>query len=196
MKKIYLYGIIAVLLIAIAYPHLLPSPDESIARADIAQDRLPATESESEILLDGEQVAIDPTQSEIMFEGFKPGGSHVGTFEDWEGYFVVEDGEIIGLYGLIQVDSVKTDNERVDAHLKNDDFFDVPNYPTIEFTGTLENGVMSGPLTFHGRTHDISFPVTLGEESLQAEFVLDTTPFEFKYTGVNKEVTIGFDFAA
>lgn len=195
MKKIYLYGIIAVLLIAIAYPYVFPSPDESIARADITQDTLPATGSDSEVIPEGSQIAIDQEKSEISFEGFKPGGSHVGTFEEWDGSFYLSDEEIVGISGVIQVASVKTDNARVDAHLQNDDFFDVENYPTIAFTGVIEDSHMTGPLTFHGVTHEVTFPVTVSEDRVQADFVLDTTPFNFKYTGVNKEVTIMFDFS-
>jgi polyisoprenoid-binding protein YceI len=61
------------------------------------------------------------------------------------------------------VNSVNTDNEKRDAHLKSPDFFDVAKYGTLSFKSksfTQANGKnykLSGDLTIHG----ITKPVTL-----------------------------------
>lgn len=63
----------------------------------------------------------------------------------------------------IDVNSINTDNEMRDKHLKSADFFDVEKYPTITFKSTSikkaggNKYTLTGDLTFHGVTK----PVTL-----------------------------------
>lgn len=58
----------------------------------------------------------------------------------------------------IPVNSINTDNEKRDAHLKNKDFFDTKNYPNITFVGKSFKKVKGkkyqvvGDLTMHGVT--------------------------------------------
>ncbi|MFN9801399.1 MAG: YceI family protein, partial [Bacteroidota bacterium] len=65
------------------------------------------------------------------------------------------------------INSVNTNNEQRDGHLKSADFFDAANFPKITFASTRlekkdeENFVLHGDLTIRG----VSKPV-----SLQAEF--------------------------
>lgn len=148
-----------------------------------------------------EEVPINKAKSSFKFEGFKPGKSHIGEFMEWEGTLFTVDGKIVGAEGFIQADSVKTDNEGLDGHLKTADFFDVKVYPTIEF----KNGVvdysgpqpqMSGMLKFHGVENEVSFPVEVTDTTLSANFLLDTTPFNIKYVGVNKEVRLEFTMSS
>lgn len=68
----------------------------------------------------------------------------------------------------IDVSGLYTGVERRDNHLKSADFFDVANFPVITFRSTavhvvaLNNIIVTGDLTIHGRTH----PVTFGTEFL------------------------------
>ena len=78
--------------------------------------------------------------------------------------------------------------------MKSDDFFDVAQFPEITFkTISIEGNNVKGLLAFRGVTKEVSFPAVITENSISAEFFLDTTPFSFKYTAVNKEVRIKFD---
>ena len=147
--------------------------------------------------INGERVPINSENSVFEFEGFAVGKTEVGTFDEWDGFFIVEDGEIVGAEGTIDVASVNTGKGGLDSHLKSDDFFDVENFPEIKFTVSEINspeGQMMGNLLFRGVNKEVSFPVTVGENGVSAEFFLDTTPFNMKYVGVNKEVRIMFDF--
>ena len=48
-------------------------------------------------------------------------------------------------------------------------------------------------VTFRDVTKIISIPATVNGEEIKADFVLDTTDFNMKYAGVNKEVRIEFN---
>ena len=146
----------------------------------------------------GEMKLIDKDKISFEFEGYNPVRSHVGTFKDFDAYVILEGNEIIGVKGLINASSVSTGIDKLDGHLKSDDFFDVVNYPEIEFTSTnidRENGQMTGILRFRGISKEISFPVNFNENEISTEFLLNTEPFNFKYTAVNKEVRIKIDFS-
>lgn len=139
------------------------------------------------------EVPMNPETSSFTFEGYAPGKSHDGTFEEMEGFLLKEKNQIVGMQGIIQAASVNTGIEGLDDHLKNDDFFDVEVYPTIEFTSAaIEDNQMTGTLTFHGVTKDVAFPVEVTENSISADFLLDTTDFNMKSAGVDKNVKITF----
>ena len=62
----------------------------------------------------------------------------------------------------IKVDSVDTGQEQRDGHLRNNDFFDVPNYPDVTFKSTSVEKVddttfrMTGDLTIKDTTKPVS----------------------------------------
>jgi len=67
----------------------------------------------------------------------------------------------------IDANTVNTDNEMRDNHLRNDTYFDIKNYPRIHFVSTkvtpsTKAGVLFifGKLTIKIQTKDISFPFT------------------------------------
>lgn len=141
---------------------------------------------------------INVEASTFTFEGFAPGKSHVGTFDEWNGELHYDaNGNIIGASGVIQTASVNTGIENLDGHLRSDDFFITEMHPTITVTSTaLADGMMTADVTFIGTTKSVSFPVTVTENGLSAGFLLDTTPFGMKYVAVNKDVKIIFDVVA
>lgn len=64
----------------------------------------------------------------------------------------------------IDTNSITTNNEQRDGHLKSPDFFDVANYPTITFTSTAyaKKGAvheLTGDMTMHGVTKQVVFTV-------------------------------------
>lgn len=190
MKKpviITIAVIAAIVIIFLALPSQVP---EDVTEATINEG---SSGANTQAFENSNAIPIDTTTSTFEFEGFALDGkkSHVGIFQTWEGNLYKENDEIIGFSGLIQADSVKTDSGGLDNHLKNDDFFDVEVYPTIEFITTdLTDTEATGDLTFHGVTNSITFPIAKTSNTLNAEFLLDTTPFNLKYTGINKEVRL------
>ena len=68
----------------------------------------------------------------------------------------------------VDVNSINTDNEMRDKHLKSDDFFNAEKYPKMTFTSTAfrktsgSNYVLEGNLTIRDVTKKISFAVVYG----------------------------------
>jgi polyisoprenoid-binding protein YceI len=202
MKKI-LVGIVALMSVFLI---ACTAPSDDLARAEVKEEptveetiteEVIETSNETTVEMDGTEVPLDMSASTFEFEGFAPGKSHVGTFENWTGSFVIQDGKIISAKGTVDPASVKTDTAAVDRHLKTDDFFDVAKYPEIIIVSkTIGDGNVVADLTFRGVTKEISFPANITSNSIAAEFALDTTPFAFKYVGVDKEVRIKFNMVA
>jgi polyisoprenoid-binding protein YceI len=67
-----------------------------------------------------------------------------------------------------EVDSITTNNEQRDGHLKSADFFEVSKYPTLYFVSTKfqkvsgEDYTLYGDLTLHGVTKNIKLNVEHG----------------------------------
>src|SRR6476660_6981824 len=97
--------------------------------------------------------AIDPVHSSIGFSVRHLMVSKVrGNFENFSGEIVVAENA---------VDSIHTNNEQRDAHIKSADFFEVDKYPTATFrsTGVRRNGenyVLDGEFTLKGVTKPVS----------------------------------------
>ena len=66
----------------------------------------------------------------------------------------------------IEASSIDMDNDKWNDHMKNEDFFDVENYPTIEFKSTKvvshsdKKATMHGDLTILGHTESVALSVT------------------------------------
>lgn len=66
----------------------------------------------------------------------------------------------------IQVASVDTSNDQRDGHLRTNDFFDIENYPTINFTSTSikqtgdDSFDVTGDLQIKDVTKEITIPLT------------------------------------
>jgi polyisoprenoid-binding protein YceI len=131
---------------------------------------------------------IDTTASTFQFTGYGPGKAHSGTFTQFSGKLYRTNDSIVGASGTVQAASVDTGISGLDRHLRSDDFFHVQHYPTITFNGTIQNGTMTGPLTFLGTTKAISFPVDTTTTTMHADFLLNTTPFGLSYPGVHEAV--------
>lgn len=71
-----------------------------------------------------------------------------------------------------EVNSINTNNEQRDAHLKSADFFDASNYPTIDFVSdriekkSEGNYVVHGALTMRGVTKPVALEVEYGGHAI------------------------------
>ncbi|MBM4002446.1 MAG: YceI family protein [Planctomycetes bacterium] len=69
----------------------------------------------------------------------------------------------------IKADSVDTNNKARDEHLRQPDYFDTKQFPTIDFKSTnvkvVEGGFeVTGDFTMHGKTKSITFVLHGGKE--------------------------------
>jgi polyisoprenoid-binding protein YceI len=106
--------------------------------------------------------AIDPIHSSIGFSVRHLMVSRVrGTFATFSGAIVVAEDGTPSVTAEIAVDSVNTNNEQRDAHVKSADFLGVDAHPTATFrsTGVRASGekyVLDGDFTLKGVTKPVS----------------------------------------
>jgi polyisoprenoid-binding protein YceI len=90
-----------------------------------------------------------------------------GNFKKFEGTIRVDPDhpEKSSVTATIDAASIDTGNEKRDADLRSDDFFDVAKYPTITFKSTsvkrtsADSGDIIGDLAMHGVTKQITLHV-------------------------------------
>jgi polyisoprenoid-binding protein YceI len=115
-----------------------------------------------------ETYVIDPVHSQPMFEiqhmmGFS---NQRGTFSKLAGKVTLDRAEKKGTVDItIDTTSVRSLNEKLETHLKSEDFFDVAKYPTMTFksTNVVFDGDrvvgVDGDLTMIGVTKPVSLKV-------------------------------------
>lgn len=187
------------------------NPADNVPAASVSSDTNSTettTPSES-----GERTyAASPSTGKIEFIGSKVTGSHKGGFKNFAGEFRVSGGQLAGAGNKVVIDmnSIWSDNERLTGHLKSPDFFNVPQFPTATFVSSsiekkATNSVVTGSLTLHGVTKQISFPAQIqvadDAVSVEAQFVLNRFDFEIKYPGkandlIRKEVVMQLNLKA
>ena len=113
--------------------------------------------------------SMDPTHSEIQFKVKHLMISTVtGQFNKFNSFVEMENDDIktAKVNFVADVNSISTNNDQRDAHLKASDFFDAENHPQLIFNGEKleqindENYKLYGTLTMRG----ISKKVTLDAE--------------------------------
>jgi polyisoprenoid-binding protein YceI len=107
---------------------------------------------------------VDPTHSEVSFTVRHMMVSKVrGRFDKFEGTIVTtEDPLGSSVTATVDLESINTNQEQRDAHIKSADFFEVEKYPTMTFTSTALKGgeegfVLEGDLTLKGVTKTVAF---------------------------------------
>lgn len=208
--------LIAILIVAVAFGlfwALKPQAPSDVQSAKIgdavATTTAPATSTAPAAPANDRKVVL----SKFTFTGYGPGKSHEGTFADATVSNVTfgADGAPASGKFVIKTASIKTDNEKLDGHLCAEDFFNCAVNPEIVFDLTsikpeaqpagaapmvgATRYLASGTLTFNGVTQAISFPAiakTTNPVTFESDFKFDTTFFNFKYVGIDKEVRIQF----
>ena len=148
--------------------------------------------------LNGNENPVVIEESSFYFNAGKIAGKpHDGTFEVWDAKVYTLDGEVVGLEGVAQVNSVRTDSSRLDSHLQNDDFFDAENYPEIRFTSTnvdLENSKVVGFLEYAGKQKEITADiVSIEDRKITGSLVIDGNELDFKFGALITDITMEFE---
>lgn len=112
---------------------------------------------------------IDPTHSEVVFKVKHLMISTVtGNFKVFEGTVETETEEFSKVKNLdfkADVNSVNTNNEDRDTHLKSEDFFMAEKFPEIQFnveSFDVDAGQIEGKLTIKDTTKPVSLEVDFG----------------------------------
>ena len=188
------------------------NPADDVPAASVQSPSGHSETAKSQPASGGQHFAFGPENATVEFVGSKVTGSHNGGFRQFTGEFHVVDGKLADMGNKVVIDttSIWSDNERLTGHLKSPDFFDVARFPTATFetTRVQETGnsaTVTGNLTLHGVTKQISFPATVSVSetgvTAKAEFSIKRFDFDIKYPGrandlIRDEVVLKLDVKA
>jgi polyisoprenoid-binding protein YceI len=146
--------------------------------------------------------SIDPMHSEIQFKIKHLVISTVtGSFKTFSGEATSETGDFENatINFKIDVNSIYTNQEQRDAHLRNGDFFDAEKYPEITFQSTSFKKVkgddykLAGNLTMKGVTKPVELDVEFGGS---AKDNWGNTKYGFEVKGVINRKEFGLTYNA
>lgn len=115
--------------------------------------------------------ALDPTHSEIIFKIKHMMITNVsGSFSKFDASIEADDDSFSNSIVNFNADvnSIDTNNEQRDGHLKSPDFFDTASFPSINFVSSKfeksSNGnfTVTGDLTIKGVTNTVTLDVEFG----------------------------------
>lgn len=108
---------------------------------------------------------LDPAHSELTFKVKHMMISNMkGNFETFDAEIIAQDDTFKNAKttATVQVDSVHTNNDDRDKHLKGADFFDVEKFPTITFESDSLTDEVNGNLTIMGVSKPVKLNVDFG----------------------------------
>jgi polyisoprenoid-binding protein YceI len=168
-------------------------PGEGKPTAAVAEAVAPATTPVT--TAGAEKLAFSEQGSKVEFVGAKITGKHEGSFQKFSGVIDLVDlaPEKSAVTVDVDVASLKTDDAKLDEHLKTPDFFDAAKYPKARFQSTSVKKeadgkyTITGNLELHGVQKSITFPAairtTTESAEVDAEFVINRKDFGIVYPG-------------
>lgn len=172
-----------------------------------------ATTSPSQPAAGGVMSKVIREKSSIRFVAAKVTRDHKGQFKNFDGWIEYVGGQPARISFDIDLTSIETDTEKLTAHLKTPDFFDVARYPKATFTSTSltpplagspagATHLLHGTLDLHGMKKDVTIPVRAEKtaEGVHAtsEFTINRQDWGIAYKGmpddlIKDEVLIQLD---
>jgi len=140
-----------------------------------------------------EKLTANKEKSKLSWLGEKVTGQHTGTINLQSGWIDLSNNKIVSGEFLIDMTSIKDNdgNERLEGHLKSDDFFGVEKNPVskLVITGStpLEKGTgtIKGNLTIKGVTNPIEFKATMQNTSegtwFYSNIIIDRSKYNIRY---------------
>ncbi|MGM8850189.1 YceI family protein [Salinicola halophyticus] len=140
---------------------------------------------------------IDPEHFTVAFMVNHLGYENMlGQFLQGEGSFVYdrETQELSSAEVTIQANSVFTNLDARDRHLRDDDFLNADDYPRLHFVATdfepssPTTGTLNGELTMLGRTEPVTLDVTLNQDEVYP-FGHGRPPWVYRFAGRSTAAT-------
>jgi polyisoprenoid-binding protein YceI len=164
----------------------------------------------------GENLAVTPENSKVLFTGSKVTGKHEGGFNKFSGSIdlVNEKPEESSVNVDIEANSVFTDADGLTKHLQTGDFFEVEKHPKASFASTkivpdpskgANAYTVTGDLELRGVRKSITFPstivVTPNDVTVTSDFSINRKDFGIVYAGkaddlIRDDVVIKLDLKA
>ena len=133
-------------------------------------------------------------ESSLMWTGREVStSSHYGTINFTSGQFEIADGLISQGEFLVDMTSITVQDltggskERLEGHLRSDDFFSVESFPTahlyISSSEVISNGkwMVNGFLTIKDISHPVLFEMVNTEDGWNANLVFDRSKYDVKF---------------
>ncbi len=158
---------------------------------------------------------IDVQKSELTWKGYKIAGQHEGTINLKSGQISFEKNKLVSGEFVVDMTSVSATDvsgkgkEKLDGHLKSEDFFDVEKFPeaTLTFTKAKEiskgNYEVTGILIIKGIKQEITFKLTVENNTASTTIEIDRTKYDIKYRSgtifpelADKAIKDNFDITA
>jgi polyisoprenoid-binding protein YceI len=137
---------------------------------------------------------IDPSKSNITWVGKKVTGSHEGNIKFQEGSVTFKGAKLTAGIFVVSMASIDVTDlkagsgkEKLEGHLKADDFFGTEKFPTgtLVFTriAAKQNGLytITADLTLKGITKPVVFDMTVKGSKAMAKLEVDRTKYDIKY---------------
>ena len=176
-----------------------PDRSEPSAASEPPKEAVPASQAADDATtgVTG-TLALSPQNTTIAFLGEKLVGNHHGEFKAFSGTVSFKNGDPVTAKVKVKIDmsSVKTDEEKLDGHLKSPDFFDVAKFPdgTFVSTGITKGGAdnathtINGNLTLRGVTKAIAIPakieVSEKKVAVTGDVVINRQDFGISFPGM------------
>ncbi|MDJ0644873.1 MAG: YceI family protein [Flavobacteriaceae bacterium] len=131
--------------------------------------------------------------SKITWKGYKVTGSHEGTLNLKSGVFEFENDRLIGGEFTIDMTSISNTDldgeykQKLEGHLKSDDFFGVTKFPeaSLSITKLTEASKNSynakGNITIKGNTNSIDFTISIYGNKASVILKIDRSKFDVRY---------------
>jgi polyisoprenoid-binding protein YceI len=137
---------------------------------------------------------IDVSKSTIHWIGKKITGEHAGSIKFKDGYLVFKDKKLVGgnftvdMTTLSNDDQTGTSKQKLEGHLKSEDFFNTATYTTsiLVFKSIASKGnntyLVTGDLTIKGNTNSIQFDLAIvDKKKAKATLTINRTKYDIKY---------------
>lgn len=140
---------------------------------------------------EAKEIKID--NSQVIWKGYKVTGSHTGTIALKSGSLSFDNDKLVGgefvmdMPQIITTDLTGEYKDKLEGHLKSDDFFGVAKHPTstLVFTKVKATGKNSyqitGDLTIKGQTNPVTFEMSVYGNKANATLKVDRTKYGVKY---------------
>ena len=142
------------------------------------------------------ELKVDTKSSKVYWTGKKVTGEHTGFVMIEEGSVVLNNGKLDGAVIKMDMSTIESTDmqgewkDKLDGHLKSDDFFSVEKHPIATFkvksvdnSGTKSS--IKGDLTIKGITHEVEFPVQTkmvdGTLTASGTAKLDRTKWDIRF---------------
>ena len=133
------------------------------------------------------------TKSSFHWEGKKIiGDKHHGTIQLQESTVEMKDKKLVSAKFVMDMDSIDCSDlegkwkTKFLSHIKNEDFFEVNKFKTAMLViNKIDSGKAFGKVTIKDVTKEVSFPITVKDDTYKGTLTIDRTKFGVVYGSGN-----------